>query len=434
MGLGSSSESGERPAGAAPVDDDEAGPSSYWDMASNGYQELVNAIIRPPRAEYDMDDLGPASFEWHGHAFQRVDLELVNPRGMRLACSHWSPAHRTAASPPRPCLVYLHGNSSARVEAVSHLALCLSIGIDLFALDFAGSGKSDGDWVSLGYWERDDLATVVAHLRASGKVSTVALWGRSMGSACALCHGHRDPSISAMVCDGAFADLPQLAEELVQKARDHGLSMPGFVVSIALRMVRSSVLKTADFRLEDVSPIKHVDSCFVPALFVAGERDDFIDPAHSRALHGKYAGDKNLVLVEGDHNSPRPRFLYDSAAIFLSNYMGVPPAAAIPGADAFNGGYPPWIPSDHYGLNLADLGFSDLDLDQQNLGTTRDRQAEVQDTISNVCGGRPPRRPSAAAPRRGDAPPPTRPAPAPGPAPPPPPPPGRTPPSASPPH
>ncbi|KAH8061412.1 palmitoyl-(protein) hydrolase [Aureococcus anophagefferens] len=303
MGLGSSSESGERPAGAAPVDDDEAGPSSYWDMASNGYQELVNAIIRPPRAEYDMDDLGPASFEWHGHAFQRVDLEL----------------------------------------AVSHLALCLSIGIDLFALDFAGSGKSDGDWVSLGYWERDDLATVVAHLRASGKVSTVALWGRSMGSACALCHGHRDrpsPPWSA-----ARADLPQLAEELVQKARDHGLSVPGFVVSIALRMVRSSVLKAADFKLEGVSPIKHVDSCAVP-LFVAGERDD-IDPAHSRALHGKYAGDKNL--------RPSSCQLHGRAA-----------RGRDPGADAFNGGYPPWIPSDHYGLNLADLGFSDLDLDQQN--------------------------------------------------------------------
>ncbi|KAH8095222.1 palmitoyl-(protein) hydrolase [Aureococcus anophagefferens] len=278
-------------------------------MASNGYQELVNAIIRPPRAEYDMDDLGPASFEWHGHAFQRVDLEL-----------------------------------------------------------------SGGDWVSLGYWERDDLATVVAHLRASGKVSTVALWGRSMGSACALCHGHRDPSISAMVCGGARGP-PQLAEELVQKARDHGLSVPGFVVSIALRM-----------------------------------RDDFIDPAHSRALHGKYAGDKNLVLVEGDHNFAAARFL-DSAAIFLSNYMGVPPAAAIPGADAFNGGYPPWIPSDHYGLNLADLGFSDLDLDQQNLGMTRPPGRgpghDLQRGGGRPRGGRP------APPRRGDAPP-GRPAPAPG--------------------
>ena len=76
--------------------------------------------------------------------------------------------------------------------------------------------------------------------------------------------------------------MPQLVEELVQKARDHGLSVPSFVVSIALRLVRSSVLAKAAFRLEDVSPIKHVSSCFIPALFVAGERDDFIDPRHSR--------------------------------------------------------------------------------------------------------------------------------------------------------
>jgi len=61
------------------------------------------------------------------------------------------------------------------------------------------------------------------------------------------------------------------------------------------------------------------------------------------ALHSNYAGDKNLVLVEGDHNSPRPRFLYDSAAIFLNATMNVPPALAIPDADAFNSGYPPWV-------------------------------------------------------------------------------------------
>ena len=40
-------------------------------------------------------------------------------------------------------------------------------------------------------------------------------------------------------------------------------------------------------------------------------------------VFGRYAGDKNLVLVEGDHNSPRPRFLFDSAAIFLQNYLQV---------------------------------------------------------------------------------------------------------------
>ena len=200
MGLTSSSSVGEASKGG---EESPASPSSYWEMASNGYAELVNAIIRPPRAEYDMADLGPASFEWHGRHFQRVDFELVNPRGLSLHCSHWLPVEETVTT--RPCLIYLHGNSSARVEAISHLALCLSIGATLFAMDLSGSGKSGGDWVSLGFWERDDLATVVAHLRASGTVSTIALWGRSMGAVCALCHGHRDPSISAMICDGPFA-------------------------------------------------------------------------------------------------------------------------------------------------------------------------------------------------------------------------------------
>jgi hypothetical protein len=43
----------------------------------------------------------------------------------------------------------------------------------------------------------------------------------------------------------------------------------------------------------------------------------------SEAIHAKYGGDKNLVLVEGDHNSPRPRFLYDSIGIFLTQTLQV---------------------------------------------------------------------------------------------------------------
>lgn len=361
---------------------------SYWELAKVGYQELVNAIIRPPRATYEVEHLGPECFEWHERYFRRYDLELENPRGHKLKCSHWMPVgHQEDDTPPRPCVIYLHGNSSARIEAVSQLALCLSIGVTLFAFDFAGSGQSDGDWVSLGYWERDDLATVVQHLRDTGRVATIALWGRSMGAVCALMHSSRDPSIAAMVCDSAFADLTQLAEELVDRARSNGLSVPGFVISIAIRMVRNSVLKQAHFKLEDVSAIKQVDSSFVPTLFVAAEADDFIAPHHSQSLHDKYAGDKNLVLVEGDHNSPRPRFLFDSAAIFLQNCMHVSPYDAIPGSDAFNAGVPPWIHADARGLSLADLGLeaSDVGLDH-HAGMTADREARVQQTLAGVFG------------------------------------------------
>ena len=36
--------------------------SSYFSIVRHGYDELVNAIIRPPRAEYDIEQLGPTRF------------------------------------------------------------------------------------------------------------------------------------------------------------------------------------------------------------------------------------------------------------------------------------------------------------------------------------------------------------------------------------
>ena len=67
-----------------------------------------------------------------------------------------------------------------------------------FALDFSGSGLSGGEFVSLGFYEREDVEEVIAHLRGSGEVSTIALWGHSMGATTALLYGDRDPSIAAM--------------------------------------------------------------------------------------------------------------------------------------------------------------------------------------------------------------------------------------------
>ena len=153
---------------------------SYVQMAKTGYQELVNAIIRPPRANYREEHLGPPAFSFLGKRFTRTDFTLQTVRGLALQCSHWEPVEREADRVP--VVIYMHGNASARVEVLPQLTCLLALGVAVFAFDFAGSGKSDGDNVSLGYYEREDLMCVVAHLRATDVVSTIALWGRSMGA------------------------------------------------------------------------------------------------------------------------------------------------------------------------------------------------------------------------------------------------------------
>jgi pimeloyl-ACP methyl ester carboxylesterase len=339
--------------GGDPEFQDEEDPlqrMSYFQMAKVGYTRLCHAIIRPPRSSYDTEDLGPSRFTYQGRPFRRSDFEVVNGRGQALRCSHWEPeGHRM--SEKLPCIIYLHGNSSSRLESLPQLGLCLNMGATMCAFDFAGSGQSDGEYVSLGYYERDDLATVIEYLRVSGEVGAISLWGRSMGAATALLHGDRDHSISAMVLDSAFADLTQLAEELVEQGRSAGLTLPPFVAKLIMRMIRGSVQKMAGFNIRELSPIAHADRTFIPALFVAAENDSFIAPHHSRQIHDAYAGDKNLVLVEGDHNSARPPFLMDSVYIFLQTCMQVPPGWALDGAVSHAPGSMPWNESLGEGLN-----------------------------------------------------------------------------------
>lgn len=132
----------------------------YIQMAKMGYQELVNAIIRPPRAVYKEEALGPPAFYFCSKRFTRTDFALKTKRGLNLQCSHWEPVERS--SDRIPVVIYMHGNSSARVEVLPQLSYLLSLGLAVFAFDFAGSGKSDGEYVSLGYYEREDL--MVRHL------------------------------------------------------------------------------------------------------------------------------------------------------------------------------------------------------------------------------------------------------------------------------
>lgn len=315
---------------------------------------------------------------------------------MNLECSHWEPVER--ACDRIPVVIYMHGNSSARVEVIPQLSYLLSLGLAVFSFDFAGSGKSDGEYVSLGYFEREDLMSVIAHLRATNVVSTIALWGRSMGAATALMHGDRDPSIACMILDSPFADLTQLAEEMVEKGKEQGISVPNFVVSVAIRCIQASVKRQANFNIRDISPIAHADKCFIPALFVAGEHDDFIHKRHSQAIHDKYAGDKNIIVVEGDHNSPRPKFMFDSVSIFLQTCLQIPSAWALKIHPGMNLMAPPWYyPGKQQQIHKKLIGASSQRQQavsfaasnaepKQEMGMTVERQREIQASLFKMLG------------------------------------------------
>jgi len=141
-----------------------------------------------------------------------------------------------------------------------------------------------------------------------------------------------------------------------------------------------------------------------------------IHKRHSEAIHAQYAGDKNLIIVEGDHNSPRPKFMFDSVSIFLQTCLQIPNSWALKTVPGMNLMAPPWyfpgtpdpLEGDLLGINsptrtpekvaggraggngdltAADEAAAALAAEtSEELGMTSERQKEIQASLFKMLG------------------------------------------------
>jgi hypothetical protein len=139
-----------------------------------------------------------------------------------------------------------------------------------------------------------------------------------MGAVTSILHTSRDPSIAGIALDSPFSNLNMLSLEL---AKTH-TKIPQFIAKIAQKFIRSSIKSRTKLDTEKHNPVEYVGKCFTPALFVVAKNDEFVRPHHGETMFKLYAGeDKNIIRVEGDHNSDRPHFMMDSVAIFFHNCL-----------------------------------------------------------------------------------------------------------------
>ena len=360
--------------------DNKTSNTGYVEMIKDGYQQLVNVIIRPPRAMYDVSQhLGPSQFSFYDDTqIQRTDFTVLNERGYTLQCSRWSLAsekedehHQNQQQhQQRPILIYLHGNASCRLEVLPNLTFFLLLGFDIVAFDCSGSGLSDGDHVSLGYYEQHDLHCVITDVRikeseaAAAAAETpqgsdasprptprpITLFGRSMGATTCLMYyatycsvtdsdkpndtaasssnkNGNPANVSCMILDSPFASLEQVASELVEKAKKQhpNIVVPNMIISMILSMLQNSIHKIAGFDIFSLTPIESAKVCTCPVLFIGGIKDDFIPPmSHAQQICEVYKCSsryKNFLLVPGDHNDERPTIALDAIYSFLQQHV-----------------------------------------------------------------------------------------------------------------
>ena len=73
-------------------------------------------------------------------------------------------------------MIYLHCNATSRIEALELLPYLVECDIHLFCFDFSGCGLSEGEYVSLGVFEAQDLKCVVEFVRKNYGIRHIGIF------------------------------------------------------------------------------------------------------------------------------------------------------------------------------------------------------------------------------------------------------------------
>lgn len=224
-----------------------------------------------------------------------------------------------AASPPTATVFVLHGIRDRRDSMRGIGQAFAGRGVRAVLVDLRGHGRSTGDVLSYGVFDRVDLATVASTLDASGKIAgPIGVYGYSYGAATSIEWAGADPRIHAVVAVAPFASLRAIVPEYSP------LPLPrGFIDSCV-----DEAGHEGGFDPDAASPLDAITKTTAPILLVHGDADERIPVAHSKQLAAAGASHAELIVVPGaNHESiggDETGTLRDRAIPWLVEHLGPP--------------------------------------------------------------------------------------------------------------
>ncbi len=133
--------------------------------------EAWKFLIKPERVNYSIENLGPKISYFNDYDSYRQDFSFINQLGNRIQCSLFVPISKD--KPPNdfsnikldcPVVVYCHSQSGNRIEGMFLQNFCIQNRYGLCVWDFNSCGKSEGEYVTLGWREHEDLGQLIGIL------------------------------------------------------------------------------------------------------------------------------------------------------------------------------------------------------------------------------------------------------------------------------
>lgn len=198
-------------------------------------------------------------------------------------------------------VLLLHGLRASRRQTAERAQLLHAAGFATLAIDLQGHGESEGDAITAGWRERDDVRAAVAWLREREPKRRLGVIGISLGGAATLLAGPRadevDASVQPLAIDALVLEsVYPTIDEAVHARIDAELGPLAHLLTPAL-LTQFELRLSIDTDL--VRPIDHIAACGAPVLLLAGNRDLGTPLPQSLRLFETARDPKTLVVFDG---------------------------------------------------------------------------------------------------------------------------------------
>lgn len=212
-----------------------------------------------------------------------------------------------------------YGNQAASMERYGRQFYAM--GYNVLMPDARASGRSEGQYIGMGWPERRDVVKWAATLVEGDPQAQIALFGVSMGGATVMmASGEADlpTNVKCVVEDCGYSSV---WAEFAWQLRDlYGL--PPFPVLYAASLVTGV---RAGYFFGEASAVEQVKSSVTPTLFIHGDQDTFVPYSMLDEVYEAAACPKEKLVVAGaahsEASSVAPELYWNTVENFLASYL-----------------------------------------------------------------------------------------------------------------
>ncbi len=195
---------------------------------------------------------------------------------------------------PKGILILLHGIGGCKEHFLELSETLAATGIESILFDGRAHGKSEGEFCTYGYHEKNDVSKIVDLIKTKAPKLKIGIWGNSLGGAIALQALEIDKRIAFGVIESTFTELDQIVFQYKKNF------LKGFGIKFLSDFSLRKAGEIANFNPNKVKPIQAVKSILQPVLIAHGSDDNNIPIEFGKQLFENLVSkDKKFINVKG---------------------------------------------------------------------------------------------------------------------------------------